>query len=151
MVIATCTNSRRLVATTARPEHIVRGGTTVSESRSAWDGVYTEDQAKRGRTKYVDRCGYCHKDDLSGDGGDEPGTSPPPLAGPLFLESWRSSSLADLFGLIVSTMPKNRPKMEPQSCIDVVSFILQVNGARAGTSELTPEYDKLKDIVFSEK
>src|SRR4051794_24952218 len=29
-------------------------------ARSVWDGVYTEAQAQRGKTLYVQRCGTCH-------------------------------------------------------------------------------------------
>ena len=150
-MIATGINISRLFAATARPAQVVQVGAPIADKKSAWDGIYTEDQAKRGRGKYLEACGYCHRDDLSGNGSDEPGVSPPPLAGPPFLDRWRSSTVAELFNSVASTMPKDRPKLNTQAYIDIVSFILQVNGARAGTSELMPEYDTLKGIVITEK
>ena len=30
------------------------------DARSVWDGVYTEDQAKRGEEMYFERCVRCH-------------------------------------------------------------------------------------------
>jgi cytochrome c len=151
LIIVTRANPPRLFGARTRPTHPVQVGIPVVDTKSIWDGVYTEDQAKRGRVTYVERCGYCHRDDLTGNGGDEPGASPPPLKGMPFLNHWRSSTLADLFALVFSTMPKDRPKLDAQAYIDIVSFILQVNGAKAGDSELTAESDKLKDIVISEK
>src|ERR1041384_4901719 len=36
-------------------------------SRSVWDGVYAEDQAKRGETLYGRECSSCHGQKLAGD------------------------------------------------------------------------------------
>src|SRR5260370_10887474 len=38
-----------------------------SARRSVWDGVYTDQQAKRGEPKYRENCADCHGDDLEGD------------------------------------------------------------------------------------
>ena len=35
-------------------------------TRSVWDGVYTNDQAKRGEALYARECGSCHGDMLTG-------------------------------------------------------------------------------------
>ena len=34
--------------------------------RTVWDGIYTEQQAARGRTAYLQACASCHADDLRG-------------------------------------------------------------------------------------
>ena len=47
------------------------------------DGVYTEAQAARGRTTYVNRCASCHGEALTG-------AQAPPLTGHAFLGNWRS-------------------------------------------------------------
>lgn len=49
-----------------------------AESRSVWDGVYTEEQAKRGETVYGKECSSCHGDLLTG------GESAPALTGGVF-------------------------------------------------------------------
>ena len=40
-----------------------------AESRSVWDGVYTEEQAKRGEQLYRKECGTCHGTHFSLTGG----------------------------------------------------------------------------------
>ena len=37
------------------------------EKKSVWDGVYSEEQASRGKDEYEYNCGNCHIHDLSGD------------------------------------------------------------------------------------
>jgi quinoprotein glucose dehydrogenase len=116
------------------------------DQRTVWDGVFTEEQARRGKSRYESACGYCHMDDLSGGGGDEPGASPPALVGPTFLASWRNASLAELAGTIAATMPFERPKLEVQEYIDIVSYLLQANGMPAGPADLPTDAKQLKEI-----
>ena len=121
-----------------------------SEGRTIWDGVFSEAQADRGRASYVVACGYCHMDDLSGGGGDEPGLSPPGLVGSAFLARWRDASVAELVGTIVATMPLERPKLEPQTYVEIVAYLLAANGARPGIEELPVNGEKLNGIVITE-
>src|SRR5438105_15921778 len=51
--------------------------------RTIWDGVYTEEQAARGRLNYQQSCGQCHSDNLTGGGDGEP-----PLVGVSFMSQW---------------------------------------------------------------
>ena len=59
-------------------------------ARSVWEGVYTNDQAKRGQPLYSQYCGACHGDTLGG------GESAPPLAGAEFLSNWNGLTVGDL-------------------------------------------------------
>ena len=116
------------------------------QTRTAWDGVYTEAQAERGREHYRAVCGYCHRDDLSG-GGSEAGA--PALRGPFFLNQWRDRPLVDLFVTIGTTMPQQNPdSLRAQVVIDVVSYLLQQNSMPAGEYELPPRLAPLRDIVL---
>src|SRR5271170_7625496 len=74
-----------------------------SPSRSVWDGVYTDAQAKQGQGLYNDKCSSCHGDTLMG------GESAPALAGGEFTSNWNGLTLGDLFERIRTTMPQNRP------------------------------------------
>src|SRR5882672_11690519 len=44
------------------------GASGLLAAPSVWDGVYTEEQASRGRTVYDKECAGCHLDTLQGDG-----------------------------------------------------------------------------------
>ena len=58
-------------------------------TRSVWDGVYTEDQAKRGAAVYAKECASCHGAELGG------GESAPALVGGTFLMIWGILALSD--------------------------------------------------------
>src|SRR5262245_53624772 len=64
---------------TAKP---AKAGPAAPARRSTWTGVYTEQQARRGRALYDERCAYCHGDDLFG------GDCAAPLIGPAFHLKW---------------------------------------------------------------
>ena len=135
---AVCGAMTAAVMTAAEP--------AAGQTRTVWDGVYTEAQAERGRERYRAICGYCHRDDLSG-GGSEAGA--PALRGPFFLNQWRGRPLVDLFVTIGTTMPQQNPdSLRAQVVIDVVSYLLQQNGMPAGDTELPPRLGPLRGIVL---
>ncbi|MEE2635682.1 MAG: c-type cytochrome [Acidobacteriota bacterium] len=120
---------------------------SAQNDQTIWDGVFTEPQAARGREHYVETCGYCHRDDLSG-GGSEAGA--PALAGPFFMNQWRGRPVADLFVTIGTTMPKQNPdSLRAQVVIDIVSFLLQANHAPVGDQELPPRLEPLGSILLT--
>ena len=61
-----------------------------AQQRSANDGVFTADQAKRGEMVYTEMCAACHDAALTGGVG-------PALAGKEFLAVWKNMTLGDLF------------------------------------------------------
>ena len=108
------------------------------------DGVYTEDQAKRGQTRYR-RCILCHLDDLQGDSVKQV----TPIAGDAFLEKWSSHTVKELFEKISTTMPQDSPgSMSPQDYADVLSYIFQVNKFPAGKEDLSAQNDQLDQILI---
>ena len=118
-----------------------------SPARSVWDGVYTEEQSKRGDEVYKKECAACHGDSLAG------GESAPALTGGAFLANWNGLTLADLFDRIRKTMPQSTPgRLSRQQDADVLAFMLSVNKFPAGKSELYKQSEMLKEIRFeSEK
>ena len=91
-------------------------------SRSVWDGVYTEDQAKRGAEVYAKECASCHGADLNG------GESAPALAGGGFLSNWNTLTVGDLFERVRLSMPQDNPgQLSRQQDADVLAFMLQAN------------------------
>ena len=110
-------------------------------SRSVRDGVYTEDQAKRGRTRYLEACASCHAEDLRGNG------TAPSLIEESFSFLWGDMTAWDLFVQIRTLMPSDRPNsLSSQSYRDVVAFILQSNKFPPGPTELDAEPEALKQI-----
>lgn len=98
-----------------------------------WDGVYTEAQAARGKATYQTYCMECHEEDLHGGRGR-------PLAGPVFWRDWGEDNLDGIFNLMRVAMPRDNPaSLTDNQYVDVVSYILQVNGLPSGPEELTPE------------
>lgn len=117
-----------------------------SESRSVWDGVYTEEQAKRGEPIYKKECASCHGASLTG------GESSPPLSGGVFFANWNGLTLGDLFERIRKTMPQTAPgKLTRQQNADVLAFMLSVNKFPAGKTELYRQTEMLKEIRFDWK
>jgi len=114
-----------------------------SDSRSVWDGVYTEEQAKRGESIYHKECAACHGDMLTG------GESAPPLTGGAFLANWNGLTVGDLFDRIRKTMPQSAPgRLTRQQDSDILAFMLSVNKFPAGKTELYRQSEMLKEIRF---
>ena len=111
--------------------------------KTTWDGVYTEEQAKRGAEIFDRECAGCH-----GAGGAG-GSMAPALVGPAFTANYDGQSVGDLFDRNKTTMPVGKEgKMSAQEIADVTAFILQVNKFPTGASELAAQSMALKTIAF---
>ena len=114
-----------------------------SDTRSVWDGVFTEDQAKRGQAAYNENCSSCHGDSLTG------GEMAPALAGGDFQSNWNGLTMGDLYDRIRTTMPLNKPgKLSREVNADILAYILRVNQFPAGQTELPHQSEVLKLIRF---
>ena len=119
------------------------GATVTQENimRSVWDGVYTEEQARRGEGTYAQACAACHLDDLLGDG------IAPPLVGTAFSFRWTDLSVGDIFATIRATMPQDAPaSLSARAYADIAAFLLSVNDYPAGDEELEPDVPTLEQI-----
>ncbi len=110
------------------------------------DGIFSPDQAKRGKAGYGQSCSACHMDDLSGSG------QAPPLAGDEFMDSWDGHSVAELFDIVQNTMPLDKPgSLSADDSLDIVTYLLQANDFPAGKDDLKDDPDTLKNIIISKK
>src|SRR5437762_13940571 len=68
----------------------------IVDSRSVWNGVYTEQEAGRGKELYLQECSSCHLEDLMGL------EYAPPLTVEYFLSDWGlgARTVGDLFETI---------------------------------------------------
>jgi mono/diheme cytochrome c family protein len=94
-------------------------------------GVYTDEQASRGKEVYVGSCKSCH--------------SAISHTGPTFAKWWKGKQLSELFNFIASRMPKNDPgSLAIEDVADVTAYLLKLNAMPVGSSELPPDADSLK-------
>ena len=115
-------------------------------ARTAWDGVYTGEQAERGRALYLEACAGCHAKDLRGDG------TAPSLIEESFSFQWDDTTVGELFGRIRTFMPSDRPNSLPgQSYRDIVAFILQSNKFPPGDRPLDADVEVLQQIRITAK
>jgi mono/diheme cytochrome c family protein len=117
--------------------------TSTERSQSVWDGVYTEEQAKRGGALYSQKCAHCHAPDLTG------GETAPALASGEFKSNWSGLSVDDLFERIKISMPQDNPgSLSRQQTADILAYVLSKGGFPAGETELAREAEVLKQIRF---
>src|SRR5882672_9683491 len=114
--------------------------------QSVWEGVYTAEQADRGKALYAQWCAGCHSADLRGDG------TSPSLIEEGFAFQWNDTSVGEFFEQIRKLMPSNRPNsLPPQSYRDIVAFIFQSNKFPAGDKDLADDLDALNLIRITAK
>lgn len=102
-------------------------------ARSTRAGVYTVEQANRGRDIYAGMCQSCH-----------PAAS---HTGVTFKNNWGGRPLSDLFGFMRERMPKNEPgSLAPEEYADVLAYLLKLNAMPAGQRELPPDSLVMKRI-----
>jgi hypothetical protein len=121
-------------------------------------GVFTSAQAEAGRVAYERTCGKCHTATLLGRKGD-PGELPPvsslsasyqkfigprgfvaPLAGKVFLDRWGGKTAGELIARFQETVDDpyfQFEDMSDETTVNITAYVLQVNGAKAGTQPLT--------------
>lgn len=121
-----------------------QAATRVSMPPDVWGGVYTEAQAKRGEDVYYEHCIECHAQDLSGAASYE---QAPPLKGDAFHTKWEQKTVAELFNLARTEMPKKKPAtLKPTEYADALAFIFQQNGFPAGQNEMPPDAGVLQRV-----
>ena len=121
-------------------------------------GIFTSAQADAGRTAYERTCGKCHTNTLLGRNGDIAELPPisslsasyqkfigargfvPPLAGKVFIDRWGGKTAAELIARFQETVGDPFFQFEDineETTVDITAYVLQVNGAKAGTQPLT--------------
>jgi quinoprotein glucose dehydrogenase len=115
-----------------------------AQSKTVWDGVYSDAQAKRGRELYTSKCLSCHGADLSG------GEMAPPLVGIGFQSNWNGLTAGDLSERIRVSMPLGAEgSLSRQQVSDIIAAIFAAGDYPAGANELPRESDVLKTIQIT--
>ena len=130
----------------------LEGSADAGPAASVWAGVFSEDQAARGRGVYSGACGFCHGRRLNGAPDDPDMRSTPPLARARFLREWEGRSLATLFEYTRLTMPEDNPtSLTDAEYVDVIAYMLSVSRIPAGDDELSPDSGSLARIVIRQR
>jgi len=115
------------------------------EPPSVWNGVFTVEQAERGKAAYTKNCSRCHGEDLAG-------RRDYPLSGERFMDHWEAHTIDHLFRLIRDSMPPDAINaVDPKDKRDIVAYLLQQNGFPAGNTELSLDDDVLATFEISRK
>lgn len=124
-------------------------GVFAQATRSQWDGVYTAEQAARGKALYEDRCAPCHASDLGGHGSDPAGETAPGLIGKDFVVNWNNQSLADLYDRFKTTMPVGAAgSLTQQQYLDILAYVLSKGNYPAGKAEMPDPATELRSYKF---
>jgi len=96
-------------------------------------GPFTQAQVASGRQAFDANCAPCHLQDLAGT------NDAPALAGTPFMGAWGKRTTAQLYSKIATTMPLGQGgSLSEAQYTDIVAYILNRNGAHAGTTAFTP-------------
>ncbi|MGE0593086.1 MAG: c-type cytochrome [Vicinamibacterales bacterium] len=121
---------------------IGRDATMAQGAQSIWDGVYTAEQATRGKAASDTSCASCHGATLEGaDFG-------PSIAGAEFLGRWDGEKLSVLAAKVEQTMPLDSPgSLSQEAYADILAHMLQASGVPAGQTALALGSPSLETIV----
>ena len=111
------------------------------------DGIFTQQQAERGRAAFMGErgCSLCHG--FSGALEGDPDMFPP-LAGDAFMRGMTLRPVEYLYNYILENKPGDNPgTLSSAVSLDLAAFILSQNGFPAGDAELTTENAARVQIV----
>lgn len=101
--------------------------------RSTLSGVYTADQAKKGREVFTGFCAGCH--------------TVASHSGPAFAARWAGHPLSEFFDYIMRLMPKSAPgTLTEDEYVWVTAYVLKLNGMPPSPRELSAEPQLLRSI-----
>ncbi len=107
-------------------------------TRSTRSGVYTADQAVKGKDLYAMHCVSCH--------------SAISHSGPEFTAKWEGRPFWDLFSYVRESMPKSEPgNLTPREYVTVLAYMLEMNGMPPGAGELPADSSALATIRINFK
>lgn len=107
--------------------------TAVPAGRSVMSGVFNAEQVARGRSLHRSQCSSCH-------GAED-------YTGEAFAQAWKGQTVFDFMDLVRQTMPEDSPgKLPLGEYVDIVAYVLNLNGYPQGEAELPADEAVLKTI-----
>lgn len=112
-----------------------RTTTTPPAAAATTAGMFTSEQAVRGEQRFRQACSMCHSIEEQ--------------AGSLRAR-WGNGTLADLFKVLVTTMPQNTPgTLSPDDYASIVALYLRQSGHAPGATELPSDPARLSQMRIS--
>ncbi len=112
-------------------------GTAADSLTPASAGVFTLEQATRGRDIYATNCVSCH--------------TPADHTGGDFWAGLVGKPLSSFFKFVRENMPEDNPgAISDDDYASVVAYILQLNGLSPGSSALVPDASRLSKIRITQ-
>jgi hypothetical protein len=109
-----------------------------TNGRSVLKGVFTDGQAARGDNEHQSFCTSCH--------------STTNYVSAAFTKAWVGRTVFDLFDQLRTTMPDDSPgSLSQQQYVDIVAYILKINGFPSGTDSLSTDPEALRVIKIEAK
>lgn len=113
---------------------LAHASTTAQTAKTIWDGVFTQEQAQRGRGFYSEHCATCHGANLEG-------AEHRALTGDRFWTSWQDTTVDRLLTHVSTNMPHSedgslKGTLGARVYADIVAYILSRNDFPAGAAEL---------------
>jgi len=106
---------------------------TPVSARAPEAGFYSPVQADRGQAVFGEHCALCHETTE--------------LSGTDFEYRWRRQTAWNLYRYLSQAMPEDLPgSLEDEVYVDLVAYLLQVNGYPAGDTELSPTRESLGEV-----
>lgn len=97
------------------------------------DGVYTEEQAQKGKQVHEENCSSCHQTEFYHD----------------TLQSWNQAPLIEFYHLVSGTMPQDNPgSLWPEDYTNTLAHIFSLLGYPAGDKKLDPYNGTMEEILI---
>jgi S-disulfanyl-L-cysteine oxidoreductase SoxD len=111
------------------------GAQTPDSLRSTLSGVFTEEQAGKGKDVFLGHCQSCHTN--------------ADLTSADFKADWVGKVLSEFFTFLKETMPESEPgALSNEQYAAVTAYVLQLNGLPVGATPLATTADSLASIKF---
>ena len=102
------------------------------------DGVYTAEQAARGKAVFESKCTGCHE--------------PSRFMGDTFYEAWDGKPLKEIWDIASGTMPEDNPgSLKQQEYGDILAYFLSLNEFKTGDTELQGNASAMAAIKVEKK
>jgi PQQ-dependent dehydrogenase (s-GDH family) len=101
---------------------------------------FTAEQSAAGKAAYDSNCAVCHGSTMRN------GTFAPPLAGESFKTTWSGKTVLALYDRAKAMPPASPGSLPSATYANIVAYVLEVNGTKAGSSRLPEQGAELEKM-----